>query len=107
MLGLSFVKMALTKKIFCNSITCEYWQLRLQIIALQEDGFQSENKVDEHKDDQQSIKDEVFNISSRKFRHISTDIRPFFTILPNARRLIFSFVFWWKGILAFWDEDTF
>ena len=64
MLGLSFVEMALTRKIFCNSITCEYWQLRLQIIALQEDGFQLENKVDGHKDDQQNIKDEVFNISS-------------------------------------------
>ena len=72
------LKWPLQERYFVTLITCEYWQLRLQIIALQEDGFQLENNVDEHKDDQHSIKDEVFYISSRKFRHRSTDIRPFF-----------------------------
>ena len=76
-LNYHLLKWPLQERYFVT-ITCEYWQLRLQIIALQEDGFQLENKVDEHKDDQQSNKDEVFNISSCKFRHRSTDIRPFF-----------------------------
>ena len=66
-LRLSRVQIALIRKIFCNIFTCKYWQLGLQVIALQEERVQLQNKVrlfDEQKDDQQSIKDEVLKIIS-------------------------------------------
>ena len=46
-----------------------------------------------------------YNGSNRSACHGSQS--RFSIILPNPGRLMFSFVFGWKEMLTFWDEDNF